>query len=257
MIELRAVQAGDAPALAGFLASVMAPHDPAEWRERMATWWDRNPAFVTGWGDTTGGATYADDLQEVEVDIVADTDCATAYGTSFLAETMVCAGIYPLGGKDSCQGDSGGPMVVPAGDGSFRLVGDTSFGIGCALPGLPGVYGRVADDPMRSAIARAMPESISPGTITPPDTKAPVSTFAKRPKAKTRNRRATFAFGADEPATFACKLDKKPFAPCTSPYSKRVKRKRHTFTVIATDTAGNPGALVSYSWKVKKKKRRR
>jgi secreted trypsin-like serine protease len=215
-------------------------------------WEPGDPAFVTGWGDTTGAMTYADDLQEAEVEIIADSDCSTAYGTSFLAETMVCAGIYPLGGKDSCQGDSGGPLVVPAGDGSFRLVGDTSFGIGCALPGFPGVYGRVADDPMRSAIARAIPPAISTGQITPPTV-----SFSKKPRAKTRKRKATFVFTADKAATFICQLDRLAPAPCTSPYKKRVKRKRHTFTVTATDTVGNAGAPVSYSWKVKKKKRRR
>jgi hypothetical protein len=215
-------------------------------------WEPGDAAFVTGWGDTTGAATYADDLQEAEVEIVADADCATAYGTSFLAETMVCAGIYPLGGKDSCQGDSGGPLVSPAGDGSFRLVGDTSFGIGCALPGLPGVYGRVADDPMRSAISRAVPPAVSTGQISPP-----AVSWSKKPRAKTRKRKARFAFTADKPATFACQLDKRALAPCVSPYVKRVSRGRHTFSVIATDAVGNAGTPVSHSWKVKKKKRRR
>ena len=42
-------------------------------------------------------------------------------------------------GKDTCQGDSGGPLVC-----NNVLVGVTSFGKGCGIPGIPGVYTRVS-----------------------------------------------------------------------------------------------------------------
>ena len=29
-----------------------------------------------------------------------------------IIETMICAGVPGVGGKDACQGDSGGPMVT-------------------------------------------------------------------------------------------------------------------------------------------------
>ena len=41
------------------------------------------------------------------------------------------------------QGDSGGPLVVK--DVLWWLVGDTSWGIGCALSNKPGIYGNVTD----------------------------------------------------------------------------------------------------------------
>lgn len=60
-----------------------------------------------------------------------------------VTDDMLCAG--PLrGGKDTCGGDSGGPLVVLEARGDPVLVGVTSWGPGCALPGAFGVYTRVS-----------------------------------------------------------------------------------------------------------------
>lgn len=45
------------------------------------------------------------------------------------------------GGKDTCQGDSGGPLMykeVINGKEKMVVAGITSYGDGCADPGLPG-----------------------------------------------------------------------------------------------------------------------
>ena len=58
---------------------------------------------------------------------------------------------------------------------------------------------------------------------------------------KGKARKATFSFSATEASsTFTCKLDKKVTGSCRSPkaYTK-LKPGKHTFTVFATDAAGN------------------
>jgi hypothetical protein len=117
--------------------------------------WDKGRiSFATGWGDTSEGGTRSNILREVEIEMIADSVCGSpsSNGSLFIAETMVCAGAME-GGRDACQGDSGGPLVVPTSSGEFRLVGATSNGNGCARPDFPGIYSRVADDPIRSWLA--------------------------------------------------------------------------------------------------------
>ncbi|HWO63069.1 MAG TPA: serine protease [Umezawaea sp.] len=94
-------------------------------------------AAVFGWGRTgeQGGASRY--LRGATVPIASDEDCRAAY-SAYDAGQMVCAG-FARGGVDTCQGDSGGPLVLEG-----RLVGVTSWGEGCARPGKPGVYSRVA-----------------------------------------------------------------------------------------------------------------
>ncbi|GAB3455800.1 S1 family peptidase [Actinophytocola sediminis] len=95
------------------------------------------PGLVLGWGRTAADGAPSQHLLGATVPIVADDDCRTAY-PAYLAASMVCAGL-PQGGVDSCQGDSGGPLVVFG-----VLIGITSWGEGCAEPGKPGVYTRIA-----------------------------------------------------------------------------------------------------------------
>lgn len=100
-------------------------------------------ALVTGWGDTSGGGSYARHLHAASVHVLADSRCARAYpggpeGT-YRPGSMLCAGEVE-GGPDACQGDSGGPLVA-----SGRLIGLVSWGSGCGRPGNPGVYTRVSD----------------------------------------------------------------------------------------------------------------
>jgi len=99
-------------------------------------------ATIVGWGALSEGGSTSDTLQQVTVPIVSNDECDDVY--SNLTANMICAG-RDMGGQDSCQGDSGGPLLVPdAAGGTFRQSGIVSFGIGCARPGLFGVYTRVS-----------------------------------------------------------------------------------------------------------------
>jgi secreted trypsin-like serine protease len=93
-------------------------------------------------------------LREVDLPVQWDSWMHRAYGRRFSAATMVGAGRWK-GGRDTCSGDSGGPLVVADG-GSWRLVGVTSWGDGCARAGKPGVYARVAADPLAAFVRTAL-----------------------------------------------------------------------------------------------------
>jgi hypothetical protein len=140
----------------------------------------------------------------------------------------------------------------------MRLVGDTSFGAGCARPNTPGVYGRLADDPIRSALQRAIRQIAGVDVLgsgaRPPG--PPETTITDGPKRKTttgrRRAKARFRFGADEPARFQCSLDKKAFKSCSSPTKIRVEEGKHKFRVRAIDEDGgnvDPKAA-KFVWKV-------
>ncbi|XP_070267708.1 mastin-like [Myotis yumanensis] len=99
--------------------------------------------WVTGWGDIAPGEPLPqpENLQEVEVPIVADEICRQQYLMKdyVITDDMLCAGSW---GRDSCKGDSGGPLVCQW-RGTWVQVGVVSWGYKCGLPNFPGVYTRV------------------------------------------------------------------------------------------------------------------
>ncbi|MFI8717978.1 S1 family peptidase [Stenotrophomonas sp. NPDC077464] len=95
---------------------------------------------VVGWGATEFPADARPTvLQTVQTPFVAFSACRRAY-PQLQAGTVICAGAE---GIDSCQGDSGGPLLVQR-KGRWTVLGTVSWGEGCALPGLPGVYARLS-----------------------------------------------------------------------------------------------------------------
>ena len=80
-----------------------------------------------------------------------------------------------------------------------------------------------------------------------PDDTAPGTTITAGPQLATNSTSATLEFSADEPgSTFQCRLDAGEWMPCTSPtVLSGLSEGGHTFSVRATDVAGNTEASVA------------
>ncbi|MFC0116045.1 S1 family peptidase [Kibdelosporangium aridum] len=118
--------------------SLPGPYLPLATPQDTALYAAGTQTTILGWGTTRSGGSASRYLLKANVPLTSDATCRTAYGSSFIQSAMVCAG-FPNGGVDTCQGDSGGPLIAGG-----KLIGDTSWGRGCALAGYPGVYGRIA-----------------------------------------------------------------------------------------------------------------
>ncbi|KAH9111716.1 hypothetical protein AeMF1_013841 [Aphanomyces euteiches] len=99
------------------------------------------PVVVRGFGTTSEGGSEPDVLQKLTINTLSNSRCAQLLSGNTVDDTMVCAG--GKAGKDSCQGDSGGPLTIES-NGQETLVGVVSWGLGCAEPNKPGVYGRLS-----------------------------------------------------------------------------------------------------------------
>jgi len=101
---------------------------------------------VTGWGKTLQSGWVSNKLRVAQVPIIDHTTCKDQYlqrTGDIVTDRMICAG-YQAGKIDSCKGDSGGPFVCKE-RGRYVLVGATSWGVGCAQAGQPGVYTDIKD----------------------------------------------------------------------------------------------------------------
>ena len=158
-------------------------------------WSAGTTATIAGYGVTESEGDPPAILQEAQVPIRTDADAAAAYpylidgvdplAGGFESGTQLAAGD---GRADTCQGDSGGPLLVPAPSGGFRLVGDTSYGVGCADPDYPGIYGRLAGDTLRTWIA-----SVAPGAIASTSTTSTGGSTTTSRKTKTTRTTSTSA----------------------------------------------------------------
>ncbi|XP_017841549.2 transmembrane protease serine 9 [Drosophila busckii] len=102
---------------------------------------------VSGWGwtqENQAEGERSDILRKATVKIWNNIACERSYRalgkSNSITDTQMCAG-YMNGQIDSCWADSGGPLMSKD---HHYLLGVVSTGIGCARPGLPGIYTRVS-----------------------------------------------------------------------------------------------------------------
>lgn len=87
-----------------------------------------NEVFVTGWGAAYEGGPVSNVLKFLQIPIIANSDCNTAYDGG-VTDNMLCAGYLDQSGHDACMYDSGGPLTVGFGKHAL-LVGIVSWGHG-------------------------------------------------------------------------------------------------------------------------------
>jgi len=109
-------------------------------------------ARVAGWGLASNESHESSDrLLQATLRTVSDTTCVGLYGSEYGANTELCAGVLPSSERDPCAYDSGGPLVLetPRGPVEFGIVSwganpSPEYAAGCAVPGYPTVFARVA-----------------------------------------------------------------------------------------------------------------
>jgi len=81
---------------------------------------------------------------------------------------------------------------------------------------------------------------------------APNGRIRKHPRKRTTKRRARFTFTSNQPGSrFECKLDRRRFRPCKSPFVRRLTPGRHTFRLRAISGAGVPDPTPAvFRWRI-------
>jgi secreted trypsin-like serine protease len=101
------------------------------------------PYTILGYGDTSFEGEPSTVLQIATINFVDISE--TNYTKNDIKPSMFLAGGLNAEGNiiDTCQGDSGGPLFCKH-NGQTFVLGLTSWGVDCALPGYPGVYAKVS-----------------------------------------------------------------------------------------------------------------
>jgi hypothetical protein len=136
------------------------------------------------------------------------------------------------------------PGATPADVQVFRdgvVMPDCDAGAGSSASPDPCVAGRAATANGIELTVRTSQASTWNFGTSNVDTAPPETTITSGPSGKTNDATPTFSFSSSEAgSTFECRVDGAAFTPCSSPNTLVSQSEgTHTFTVRATDAAGN------------------
>jgi hypothetical protein len=216
----------------------------------------RNALVALPSGD---GESCADPILSGGFNLDEDGSCGLGKSSDLVG---VAAGLDPI------LRDNGGPTPTHALlDGSIAIDRGNSFGASTDQRGLP----RPSDFPAISnkeggdgSDIGAFELQVPPGGAPPPpppilvgtepgDRTPPQTRIVSGPARVGYERKAKFRFNSSEgQSSFKCKLDKKKWKKCRSPYKLKVKPGKHLFKVRAIDRFGNADpSPARFSWRVK------
>jgi Ca2+-binding RTX toxin-like protein len=192
------------------------------------------------------GTGSADSLTGIE-DLEGTSSGDVFYGDSGPNQLLGHLGpdtYFAGGGEDTILANSGDfdPTIDCGDDLDTAVIDHPQYG-DVAAPNCENVF---EADPNNFRTLTRLPPAIAPEPEPPPpaDTTPPRTTITRHPPnlvwARTRRRRVAFAFASSEPGSrFRCRLDRRPYAACTSPRAYTVGLGPHTVRIVAIDAAGN------------------
>jgi hypothetical protein len=155
------------------------------------------------------------------------------------------------------KGSFGAPScnLAPAGAGTATCqIAYRPSEVGSASHQLTASYaGDLSHGPSQGATAvKAIKGPAGPaGPVGPADGPRPNTKLRATPKRVSAVRLAKFSFVSTLPGSrFQCKLDRKPFKSCRSPFKARVKPGRHVFQVRAIKSGAVDASPAVFRWKV-------
>jgi Tol biopolymer transport system component len=94
--------------------------------------------------------------------------------------------------------------------------------------------------------------AVKPKAVATASGQAPNGRIRKHPRKRSSKRRARFTFTSNQHGShFECKLDRRRFRPCKSPFVRRLTPGRHTFRLRAINGAGVPDPTPAvFRWRI-------
>lgn len=177
--------------------------------------------------------------------VVASPDSRSVYAATSNSDAVAIFDRSPGNGTLNQQPGTAGCISETGSAGTCvdgtALVGAIAVAV---APDNAGVYVGSNESDAVVAFDRELPAAV-PDL---PDTVAPVTEITRQPKKRTKTKKRAkkikVSFSSEAGATFECRLDRKPFKPCSSPFRARAKSKpgkgrKHTIEIRAIDAAGN------------------